>query len=1002
MDSQNGLYITAENKWRGILPPRLVWLIEEKLKPIAFFCLENKPLVLFYDSPANKKELFKAIWNFNESPVVIINEPDSVEIFNGFSYLKDESTLEKLEDEENLDNFSYFELVTGKSLEKYHRELKYQSRVDYHLLDNIRTARNILKEEHNIEDFLTNALIGKCIFVRYLIDRKVRIRFDGKLREWRNADFCKLLGDKKRVIELFKYLQDHFNGEAFLVNDSQLYSVSQKAFDVLRHLLEGTEIKSGQRSLFDIYDFSIIPVEFISNVYEHFIGAENQAKKGAYYTPVFLVEYILSETVGKYFNDNPDKYNCKVLDPSCGSGIFLVEALRRIIKRYEHYIKLNNISTNTRKFKAALKQLAEDNVFGIDQDENAINVAIFSVYLALLDYLKDPKDIESFTFPKLRENGNFHDKNFFDLEAGFNKGFSKIRFDFIIGNPPWKRGSSKDALFIEYINKRRKEEKKSNINNDIPEISVSARQIAEAFLLRTSDFCSEQTKCALIVTSKTLYNLNANKFRSYFLHNYYVDKVLELAPVRREIFDKSNDPSIAPAAILFFRYAHGVQTDTNVLIHLALKPNRIFSLFKIFVLQRNDIKKVLQKRLKEYDNLWKILVYGSYLDFNLIKRLKEDYQSFSDVIEEKDAIVGEGVQVGNTELYNVDSYLNKPFIDTRKKHIFPFFIHFDPNSKWKHEFVHRKRNKELFSPPALLTTRGIGSDFKANTAILYTEAIFTHAVTSVKTSNKNLNILRIANGIMFSDLFSYCTLLLASSTGIEREQLHDKEKFAFPFIDDPQIAKIVKQIEGISKRVYEEKQKPLNPEVPKLETIKSALISQLNKEILNGFDLNNQELALVDYAVNVTIPMITRHKGYERTLFSPIPFRDNLLEEYIKIFLSRFEASFREKHLESEIWHTGNIVGIFFKVVPNNSPDQQLIEWQEKTNEKLLNKIVSLGTEKVTKDLFIQKDIRGFEKKGFYIIKPNEKKLWHKAIGYLDVDEFMDAILKAGKEEYNV
>ena len=73
----------------------------------------------------------------------------------------------------------------------------------------------------------------------------------------------------------------------------------------------------------------------------------------------------------------------------------------------------------------------------------------------------------------------------------------------------------------------------------------------------------------------------------------------------------------------------------------------------------------------------------------------------------------------------------------------------------------------------------------------------------------------------------------------------------------------------------------------------------------------------------------------------------------------------------------------------------------EKENENLLKKIASLGTEKITENLFIQKDIRGFEKNGFYIIKPNEKKLWHKAIAYLDVDEFMDAILRVEQEMYN-
>ncbi len=1000
MNRQNGLYITAEHKWHGILPPRLVWLIEEKLKPIAFFCLENKPLVLFYDSPANKKELFKAIWNFNESPVVIINESDSVEIFNGFSYFKEESTLEKLENEENLDNFSYFELVTGKSLEKYHRELKYQSRVDYHLLENIRDARDILKEEHDIEDFLANTLIGKCIFVRYLIDRKVKIRFDGKLRKRKNADFCKLLSDKKRAIKFFKYLQNHFNGEAFLVNDSELHSVSQKAFDVLRHLLEGTDLKSGQRSLFDIYDFSIIPVKFISNVYEHFIGAETQAQKGAYYTPVFLVEYILSETVENYFNDSPDKYNCKVLDPACGSGIFLVEALRRII---EHYLSLNN----ERITKKVLRRLAEDNIFGIDHDENAINVAIFSVYLALLDYLKDPKDIENFTFPKLRENGNFHDKNFFDLEAEFNKEFSKISFDFIVGNPPWKRGSSSDARFVKYIDKRKRKEKELNTEKDTPEIAISNKEIAQAFLLRASDFCSEQTKCALIVTSKTLYNLNANKFRIYFLHNYYLDKVLELAPVRREIFDKSNDPSIAPAAILFFRYAHGTQTDTNVLIHLALKPNRIFSLFKIFVLQRPDIKKVVQKRLMDHDWLWKVLVYGSYLDFNFINRLKEEYKTIGDdIYDESRFLVKQGLKRkdGDKKIC-VKEIIGWNYLDKDKKELKQFYI--SPNhEKWQLSevgYIYRENDSvvlDVFKPPSLLVSDAVNNKFQSVTALSLSKLIFTDKTTAIKAyKKKDIKYLKSISGLLNLDFCAYYLLQTGSNIGIEREQVHDVEKFSLPYVDNPNFAELVEKIEIINKKRYETKL--LSPDIDILEREKQCLVDELNEEIFKGFDLDEQELALVDYAVNVTIPMITRHRGYERELFSPLPFRDKLLEKYIKVFLSRFEASFREKHLRAEIWHTGNIVGIFFNVVPNNSSDKQVIEWREKTNKKLLNKIVSLGTEKVTKDLFIQKDIRGFEKKGFYIIKPNEKRLWHKAMGYLDVDKFMDAILKAGKEEYN-
>ena len=996
---RDGLYITAEKKWKGVLPARIEWLLNDKLKPEAFFCIDNKPIVLFYDSPQNKEELFKAIWNFNESPVVIVNEPNTVDIFNGLAYLKKGKTLEKLEDNSKLNAFSYFELLTGKTWQTYENKLKYQNRVDYKLLKNIRDARNLLIKEYNIDSSLSNALIGKCIFIRYLIDRKVRIKFNGALRAWTNDEFCELLKDKDQTIQFLNYLKDHFNGEAFLLEDTHLQNIPKEAFDILSRLIRGTEIATGQISLFDIYDFSIIPVEFISNVYEHFIGSENQAKKGAYYTPVFLVDYIIKETVEEYFKANKNEHNCKVLDPACGSGIFLVQALRRMIERYQKIKKLTSTKTNV------LKKIAEENIYGIDQDDNAINVAIFSVYLALLDYIRDPKDIENFKFPKL-VNRNFFTNDFFDLSADFNN-IKNIKFNFILGNPPWKRGSDKDSLFLKYIKERKKRESGKADGKPLP--TVSNKEIAQAFLLRTSDFSSAQTKCALIVTSKTLYNINAKDFRQYLLHNYFIDKVLELAAVRREVFDKSNDPSIAPATILFFRYAQSEVTDKNVIEHIALKPNRFFSLFKIFILQKNDYKRVVQSRLIEYDWLWKALVYGSYLDFNLIKRLKENYTTIDRIIyDENSFLVKQGLKKkdGNKKI-DVKELLGWNFLETKK--LDNFFISPNNYSKWKEDtvgYIFRDENdkveKRLYTAPILLITGGINKKIESKSAISYENCVFKSSLTGIKLLDlKKFNDLKIINGLMNSNLFSYNILQTGSSIGIEREETHDKEeKFNFPYINNPAIAQYVEEIESISKKLFNKKQKLLTP-TQTLEDEKKKLIEELNDEILSSFDLDEQERVLVDYAVNITIPLIMKHKGYEKKLFSPIPFNGSFLEEYINLFLSRFKTSFREKHLEAKIWHTDYIIGIFFRVVPNNSTNEQLIEWQEKNNNELLKQISLLGTEKITKKLFIQKDIRDFEKEGFYIIKPNEKKLWHKAIGYLDVNDFIDAILKTGKEAYN-
>ena len=125
------------------------------------------------------------------------------------------------------------------------------------------------------------------------------------------------------------------------------------------------------------------------------------------------------------------------------------------------------------------------------------------------------------------------------------------------------------------------------------------------------------------------------------------------------------------------------------------------------------------------------------------------------------------------------------------------------------------------------------------------------------------------------------------------------------------------------------------------------------------------------------------------------------LIDYANLFIERFKSSFISvgKQFIVEIWHTQQIIGMFFKVV-SESKYKQDITWTDKQNDEsgVMQTIIALSSARITDKLFIQKDIRGFENDYFYIFKPNEKRLWHKAVGYLDVYEFSDAMLKAGRD----
>jgi len=983
LTEDDSLIRVSENKeWQKkvALPSRIYRLLEknELLKTLdAFFCFDNKPLILFFNlEDGNKKqELHKAIWNFNESPIAIIVENNAVEIFNGFSIDENTKLLHSIGGVEKLDDFTYFELVTGKTWEKYQDDLSHKNRVDYKLLDNIEDAQGLMMKL-GLSQTLVNALIGKIIFYRYLIDRKVRLNYQGKER-WDNVDLCQCLANKDSFLAFVQYLEKKFNGDMFRIAIEDYQLISQDALNILIRVLESEDLSTNQRSLFDLYDFSILPIEFISNMYEKFIGVDKQDKESAYYTPTFLVDYIVAETVEKHLNSDDNNYNCRILDPSCGSGIFLVESLRRIIEKYMKVKDIENINTDLSRQE--VKDLVYDNIFGIDKDYDAVQVAIFSVYLTLLDY-QEPADIEKFKFPNLYGK-NLICSDTFDVDNTELKELEekRLQFDYIIGNPPWKRGGVKKGSCCEKYLKQRG--LLTNIGN---------RELAQAFVLRSMDFASPNAQCALVLVSKVLYNLDSKKFRSYILQYLYINQVLELAPVRKEVFNKSNDPAIAPACVLFYKNANGESTDSNVINHIALKPSRFFTMFKVFSLTRNDIQEIQQDRLKKYDYLWKVLVYGSYLDFIFIKRLKT-HKTILETIKDQ-GVVKQGYKNKDGDK-RIDTSALMEWSLLQNKTIRPFYCSGEL-LKWDKPYVgYIYRNggevdTSIYIAPYVVIKNGIQSDdLKIVSAICYTDAVYNDSITAISGIH-NETILRNIVGTLNSSFSAYQNLLTFSSSGIEREFANDTEKLSLPYCHD--LADLVKEMERLTK---EEHISTLI--TPSLEQSIREQKHKIDELICKKFDCSKIELDLMDYATNVSIPIAIKSKGYERA-FQPIKKDDALLTNYAQVYIDRYSQSFNRngKRFVVDIQYSEQMIGMFFRVIDEQDFTEEIPV--PKTNDTLLALAAELSSQRVTDQLFVQKDIRGFEKEFFYVIKPNEKRLWHKAIAHLDVNEFDDAMLRTG------
>ena len=179
------------------------------------------------------------------------------------------------------------------------------------------------------------------------------------------------------------------------------------------------------------YEFSILPIEILGNIYEQFLGKtikfrnvkdghtaiieekpEVRKAGGVYYTPQYIVNYIVENTIGeKIRNQTLDEISkLKICDPACGSGSFLVGAYQYLLNFYLEYWtkeknlkkalkeeKIYQVSENNYKLTIEEKQkILINNIYGVDIDPQAVEVTKLSLYLKLLE--NESKESEGYLF----------------------------------------------------------------------------------------------------------------------------------------------------------------------------------------------------------------------------------------------------------------------------------------------------------------------------------------------------------------------------------------------------------------------------------------------------------------------------------------------------------------------------------------------------------------------------------------------------------------------------
>jgi hypothetical protein len=514
------------------------------------------------------------------------------------------------------------------------------------------------------------------------------------------------------------------------------------------------------------------------------------------------------------------------------------------------------------------------------------------------------------------------------------------------------------------------------------------------------------------------------------LNKFHIAQFIDLSGVNtkitggNKIFGAADQP---PAIIAFYPAQKDENTSQNLVKHISIKPNRFFNSFRIIVIEKYDVKRVLQKYFMEseggHDWLWKVLLHGNILDFQFIRRLKEDYETFGELVEKYDLRHMRGLQpkfkeskknVDTTDYWDWD-YLE---INTRKE-FQPFCL--TPTVKWKQKLeelinkgtiieegdIGRLPDIHFFKGKKLLVKRGgqAGHNFRFVAAFSENDILFSDSVCSVKQAPtasytpKIDYLLKTLVGLINSKLCTYFLLCTSSSLGIDRTRTDIEEFFALPVILENHIAELTAKIQNSYHKLYAHGSQLLDTDEARNKI--DAAQQELERIIFESYQINEQEEALIDYAINVAIPVVKREEGKKTrhpNIFKPLSVNNkpdnDYLTQYARVFLDHFGRRFNtdEKYFAVDIYVSHEFIGIHFRLTKKSDVQERICI---KAAPNVMNLIGNLGVTQITKDLYVQQDMRGFNKGSFYIIKPNERKCWHKAIAFADLSEFVHEFVKA-------
>jgi hypothetical protein len=960
----------------------------------AVFCVGEQPAICFIDGATLGKgrdqrieTIRQKVWNQNLASVVLVLEEDELSAFS-VNDREAEPDIIQRRDAKARGSWSAYEVQSGFIKDRLSDWFNPEARVDQRLLLNLRQVVNGLVKA-NLTATEAEALMAQVIFLCYLEQRGI---VGPAYRHAHGLDVLEAYVSREDgcgVDTYLKRLGADFNGDFLSSGDGAAPSWSKldrQAFRAVRSFLQAVDFETGQGSLWR-YDFSHIPVELISGIYETLLK-ERQGTLGAYYTPRHLANLVAEQA----FDSFADPSVCSVYDGACGSGILLTTAFRKMLRHAE--------------VKGGKKLRFEDRValmkariYGNDLDETACWITAFSLYLSLLEGL-DPADIlllqndAKQKLPNLVGRGR-------NIEKGEERGdfFSpknpfagKARFDIFLCNPPWRESAdNEDPTWEEWCRSQTRP------------YPIGRRQIAAGFAYRAIDCVKPGGVITLIMPLNLMAGATSQsaEFRQRWLEETQIERIINFADVRRLLFAAAKHPcavvrarprpkleGIIPLADEQVEY-WAPKTDVSLALgRLALHP------IDRKVLRARDIYAKPYLLISAY--------WGDQRDLELLRRLKK-FGTLGQVAarRQKPWLSGKGFHAPNqsNKSRSLGPLEGLAFLPAdRVPRDYPVIAadaQFDQVTD-HYQIVASPggNNARLYHGPRVILPDGLADDYSIRAAYTEEAFAFTSSIGAIGGSAEDAPLFKLLTAYFRSPLATFLMIMTGYSVIGERPRVAIEDLKAFPFClpehheNRDAATAIVAEVESIFDALAS------TPEWQRDHSYADAR-AKLNELVFDYFQLSSTDRLLVHDIVNVVAASI-QPQDYMR-LATPLLHRPSRSEiaSYAEILASELKTS-RERargkgglSVETVIDGAAGFFGAV-RIALSGRKDRQAVSQSPEAFLSLLTDLDAAFAKQLDQtprdELFNMPNAMIVAGDAFYFIKPMRRRFWLARTAIADAD----------------